>query len=315
MTSPVPETSTVVLTARGSDWQAAETFAAATPWLLEHRGAIVVVKYGGNAMTDPRLQESFASDVLFLKLAGLRPVVVHGGGPQISGMLDALGIESEFRGGYRVTTPEAMDIVRMVLTGGVQRQLVSLINRHGPFAVGMSGEDANLFTAQRRMAVVDGESVDIGQVGDIVAVRPDLVTSLLADGIIPVVSSVARGEEGDTYNINADAAAAELALALGAKKLIMLTDVPGMFRSWPDDQTVVPVITVEVLRDLLPGLTSGMIPKMAACVQAVAGGVTRAHVIDGRAPHSMLVEVFTDAGVGTMVIADDDPAAGQGWQP
>lgn len=315
MTSPVPETSTVVLTARGSDWQAAETFAAATPWLLEHRGATVVVKYGGNAMTDPALQESFASDVLFLKLAGLRPVVVHGGGPQISGMLDALGIHSEFRGGYRVTTPEAMDVVRMVLTGGVQRQLVSLINRHGPFAVGMSGEDANLFTAERRLAVVDGEEVDIGQVGDIVDVRPQLVESLLADGIIPVVSSVARGEEGDTYNINADAAAAELALALGAKKLIMLTDVPGMYRSWPDDQTVVPVITVGVLRALLPELTSGMIPKMAACVQAVSGGVARAHVIDGRAPHSMLVEVFTDAGVGTMVIADDDPAAAQGWRP
>lgn len=313
--SEISEISQEVLTARGDDWHAAETLAAAAPWLLEHRGATVVVKYGGNAMTDPVLQASFALDVLFLRLAGLRPVVVHGGGPQITAMLDALGIASEFRGGYRVTTEEAMEVVRMVLTGQVQRELVNLINRHGPFAVGMSGEDANLFTAARRFAEVNGEHVDIGLVGDVAEVRPDLVQSLIDDDLIPVVSSIARDEAGDTYNINADAAAAALAVALGAKKLIILTDVPGMYRSWPDDQTVVPVITVDVMRDLLGGLATGMIPKMAACVDAVSAGVDRAHVIDGRAPHSILVEVFTDAGVGTMVVAQDDPAAGQGWQP
>lgn len=304
-----------VQTADRDDWQTAAALAGATHWLLEHRDARVVVKYGGNAMTDPALQASFASDVLFLRLAGMRPVVVHGGGPQITSMLDSLGIASEFAGGYRVTTPEAMDVVRMVLTGQVQRELVSLINRHGPFAVGMSGEDAHLFTAERRYAVVDGEEVDIGRVGDIVEVRPDLVTSLLDEGMIPVVSSIASDVGGDTYNINADAAAAELALAIGARKLVMLTDVPGMYRSWPDDPTVVPVITVEVLRDLLPTLTSGMIPKMRACVDAVAGGVARAHVIDGTVPHSMLVEVFTDAGVGTMVVPADDPVADQAWRP
>ncbi len=316
MTRPdITEISQRVLTARGDDWNAAQTLASAAPWLLEHRGATVVVKYGGNAMTDPELQASFALDVLFLKLAGLRPVVVHGGGPQITSMLDALGITSEFRGGYRVTTEEAMAVVRMVLTGQVQRELVNLINRHGPFAVGMSGEDANLFTAERRFAVVEGQRVDIGLVGDICDVRPGLVQSLLDDDLIPVVSSIARDAGGDTYNINADAAAAALAIALGAKKLIVLTDVPGMYRSWPDDQTVVPVVTVDVMRTLLPELASGMIPKMAACVDAVSAGVARAHVIDGRAPHSMLVEVFTDAGVGTMVVAEDDPAAGQGWRP
>ena len=304
-----------VQSADGDDWRTAETLAGATHWLLEHRDARVVVKYGGNAMTDPALQASFASDVLFLRLAGMKPVVVHGGGPQITSMLAALGIESEFAGGYRVTTPEAMDVVRMVLTGQVQRELVSLINRHGPFAVGMSGEDAHLFTAQQRFADVDGQRVDIGRVGDIVAVRPDLVTSLLDEGMIPVVSSIARDAAGNTYYFNADAAAAALALAIGAKKLVMLTDVPGMYRSWPDDPTVVPVITVEVLRALLPSLASGMIPKMRACVDAVAGGVARAHVIDGTQPHSMLVEVFTDAGVGTMVIPADDPVADQGWQP
>lgn len=304
-----------VQAANREDWYTATALAGATHWLLAHRDARVVVKYGGNAMTDPELQASFASDVLFLRLAGMKPVVVHGGGPQITAMLDALGIESEFAGGYRVTTPAAMDVVRMVLTGQVQRELVSLINRHGPFAVGMSGEDAHLFTAKQRFAYVDGAPVDIGRVGDIVEVRPELVTGLLDDGLIPVVSSIARDSAGNTYNINADAAAAALALAIGAKKLVMLTDVPGMYRSWPDDPTVVPVITVEVLRSILPTLASGMIPKMAACVDAVAGGVDRAHVIDGTVPHSMLVEVFTDAGVGTMVVPADDPVADQGWTP
>lgn len=316
MTSAVPTGSAhPVQIANRQDWHTADALAGATHWLLAHRDARVVVKYGGNAMTDPELQSSFASDVLFLRLAGMKPVVVHGGGPQISSMLEALGIESEFAGGYRVTTPAAMDVVRMVLTGQVQRELVSLINRHGPFAVGMSGEDAHLFTAVQRFAEVDGAAVDIGRVGDIVEVRPDLVTGLLDDGMIPVVSSIARDAAGDTYNINADAAAAALALAIGAKKLVMLTDVPGMYHSWPDDPTVVPVITVDVLRSMLPNLASGMIPKMRACVDAVAGGVDRAHVIDGTVPHSMLVEVFTDAGVGTMVVPPDDPVAEQGWVP
>ncbi len=301
--------------ARTADWTTAETLAGATHWLLEHRDAVVVVKYGGNAMTDPELQRSFASDVIFLRLAGLRPVVVHGGGPQISAMLDALGIESEFAGGYRVTSPAAMEVVRMVLTGQVQRELVSLLNAKGSFAVGMSGEDADLFTAVQHFADVEGERVDIGRVGDIVEVRPALVRGLLDDGYIPVVSSIARDSHGDAYNVNADAAAAALAVALEAKKLIMLTDVPGLYRSWPDDPTTIPVITLEVLQDILPDLASGMIPKMRACADAVAAGVQRAHVIDGTQPHSMLVEVFTDAGVGTMVVAADDPAVDQGWSP
>jgi len=304
-----------VLRPEQDDWAVATTLAGATDWMLAHRGATVVVKYGGNAMTDPDLQSAFAADVLFLRLAGLRPVVVHGGGPQISRMLEALEIESEFVAGYRVTSPEAIDVVRMVLTGQVQRELVSLINRHGPFAVGMSGEDAGLFTAAQRYAMVDGAPVDIGRVGDIVAVKPDLVTSLLDDGFIPVVSSLAVDAQGNTFNVNADEAAADLAIALCARKLVMLTDVPGMYRSWPDDLTVVPVITDDVLTEILPGLTTGMIPKMAACLAAVTGGVSRAHVIDGTVAHSMLVELFTDAGTGTMVVPADDPVAGQGWRP
>lgn len=303
-----------VESARDSHWHTAETLAGATHWLLAHQGATVVVKYGGNAMTDPQLQEAFASDVLFLRLAGMKPVVVHGGGPQISAMLDKLEIPTEFVGGYRVTTPAAIEAVRMVLTGQVQRELVTLINRNGPFAVGMSGEDAGLFTAEKRLVEIDGEEVDIGRVGDIVQVSPAAVLDLLDSGLIPVVSSLACDTAGDTYNVNADEAAADLAVALGARKLVVLTDVPGMYRSWPDDLTVVPVITTDVLRSLLPTLTSGMIPKMKACLDAVDGGVSRAHVIDGTAAHAMLVELFTDAGVGTMVVPADDPAAVQGWQ-
>lgn len=280
----------------------------ALPWLERFAGATVVVKYGGNAMVDDALRQAFAEDVVFLRRAGLRPVVVHGGGPQITAMLDRLGVASEFRGGLRVTTPEAMDVVRMVLTGQVQREVVALVNRHGPLAVGLSGEDARLFTAQRRAAVVDGEAVDVGLVGDVVRVEPDFVRSVLDDGLIPVVSSVAQGEDGQPYNVNADTAAASLAVALGAEKLVVLTDVAGLYASWPDTDDVISEITTDALRDLLPSLASGMIPKMEACLRAVEGGVAKAHVLDGRVPHALLLEVFTDEGIGTQVVPGEGGA-------
>lgn len=280
----------------------AAVLAEALPWLERFAGATIVIKYGGNAMTDETLKQAFAEDIVFLRLAGLRPVVVHGGGPQISRMLDAVGIESEFRGGLRVTTPEAMEIVRMVLTGQVQREIVTLINAHGPYAVGLSGEDAQLFLAERRGLLIDGEEVDLGLVGDVVDVRPDFVTALLDDGRIPVVSTVAADEDGTTYNVNADTAASALAVALGAEKLVVLTDVAGLYADWPASSDIIPVITVEELRELLPNLESGMVPKMEACLRAVEGGVPRATVIDGRVPHAVLVEIFTDHGVGTMVL-------------
>lgn len=282
----------------------AAVLAEALPWLERFRGATVVVKYGGNAMTDDSLKQAFAADIVFLRLAGLRPVVVHGGGPQISSMLDRMGIPSEFRGGLRVTTPEAMDVVRMVLTGQVQRDIVTLINAHGPFAVGLSGEDAQLFRAQRRGALIDGEEVDLGLVGDVVEVRPDFVTALLDDGRIPVVSTVAPDAAGEAHNVNADSAAAALAVALRAEKLVVLTDVPGLYADWPSSSEVIAEIRASALRALLPSLESGMLPKMEACLRAVDGGVPRAHVIDGRVPHGVLVEVFTDSGVGTMVLPD-----------
>lgn len=283
----------------------AAVLAEALPWLERFRGATVVVKYGGNAMTDDALKRAFAEDIVFLRLAGLRPVVVHGGGPQISSMLDRVGIASEFRGGLRVTTPEAMDVVRMVLTGQVQRDIVTLINAHGPFAVGLSGEDAHLFRAEKRGIVIDGVDVDLGLVGDVVEVRPDFVTALLDEGRIPVVSTVAPDEYGVAHNVNADTAAAALAVALAAEKLVVLTDVAGLYADWPASKDVIAEIRAGALAALLPSLESGMVPKMEACLRAVEGGVRRAHVIDGRVPHALLVEVFTDSGVGTMVLPDE----------
>jgi acetylglutamate kinase len=274
----------------------------ALPWLKEFHGKTVVVKYGGNAMVDDKLKRAFASDIVFLRYAGVRVVVVHGGGPQISEMLGRLGIDSEFRGGLRVTTPEAMDVVGMVLVGKVGRELVGLLNAHGPFAVGMSGEDAGLFTAERRTALVDGEAVDIGLVGDVVEVRPEAVVDLIDAGRIPVVSTIAPDEDGQAHNVNADTAAAALASALGAEKLVVLTDVAGLYRNWPDSDEIITQINTTELAELLPSLASGMVPKMEACLRAVESGVSRATVIDGRVPHSLLLEIFTDAGSGTQVI-------------
>lgn len=286
--------------------QKASVLLEALPWLQKFKGALVVIKYGGNAMIDEELKAAFAQDMVFLKHMGLHPVVVHGGGPQISQMLGRLGIESEFRGGFRVTTPEAMDVVRMVLTGKVSRELVGLLNAHGPYAVGLSGEDGGLFQARRRTATVNGEAVDVGLVGDVVKVNPQAVSDLLAAGRIPVVSTVAPDIDDPTtvLNINADTAASALAVALGARKLIVLTDVEGLYTSWPDKDSLVSQIAASELADLLPKLESGMVPKMEACLRAVEGGISEAHVIDGRVAHSILMEVFTSKGVGTMVVPD-----------
>jgi acetylglutamate kinase len=287
----------------------AATLIEALPWLERFHGETVVLKYGGNAMTDEGLRRSFAQDVVFLRYAGLKPVVVHGGGPQISAQLDRLGMPSTFRAGLRVTTPETMDVVRMVLTGQVNREIVGLINEHGPFAVGLSGEDAHLLTARRLQAEVDGELVDIGEVGEVESVNPGAVSALLADGRIPVISSVARSASGGVLNVNADTAAAAIAIELGAAKLVLLTDVAGLYPNWTGkdaasaaDARPFSQLTADELAALMPGLSDGMIPKMAACLSAVRGGVPQAHVLDGRLPHAILLEIFTDSGIGTMVV-------------
>ena len=283
----------------------------ALPWLKRFSGRTVVVKYGGNAMSSPELQAAFAEDVVFLRYSGVQVVVVHGGGPQITEHLERLGLESEFAGGLRVTTSEAMQVVRMVLVGQVNPTVVGLINAHGPFAVGLSGEDAHLLTAERRYATVDGALVDVGLVGDVVDVQPQILRSLLQEGKVPVVATVAPGLDGEIYNVNADTAAAAVAIALGAEKLVVLTDVEGLYADWPPSADggqgaaagdVVSEITADELEQLLPGLSSGMVPKMEACLRAVRGGVPRAHVLDGRVPHSLLLELFTDEGIGTMVV-------------
>jgi acetylglutamate kinase len=286
--------------------QKAEVLIEALPWLEEFAGQRVVIKYGGNAMVDDHLKACFAEDMAFLRQVGMHPVVVHGGGPQISGMLKALGIKSEFKGGLRVTSPEAMDVVRMVLTGKVSRELVGLINAHGPLAVGLSGEDGGLFSAMQRLPIINGQPTDIGLVGDVVSVDASAVEDLITAGRIPVVSSVAPNEDDPTevLNVNADSAAAALAAALGARKFIVLTDVEGLYARWPDESSLIGKIGVETLRDMLPDLESGMKPKMEACVRALDGGVSQAHIIDGRKPHSLLNEIFTSAGIGTMVVPE-----------
>ncbi|APT90855.1 acetylglutamate kinase [Corynebacterium sphenisci DSM 44792] len=293
------------LTAR----QRAHVLAEALPWLQHYRDRIVVVKYGGNAMVDEDLKRAFAKDMVFLRTVGVKPVVVHGGGPQISAMLRRLGMEGEFRGGFRVTTAEVMEVVRMVLFGQVGRELVGLINEHGPYAVGTSGEDGGLFQAEKRLVDVGGVPTDIGLVGDITGVRADALLDLIESGRIPVVSTIAPGADGEVYNINADTAASALATAIGAERLVVLTNVEGLYTDWPNRESLVSRISIDALREALPGLDSGMVPKMEACLRAVEAGVNAAHVIDGRVAHAVLLELMTSGGIGTMVLPDEESPA------
>ncbi|MGL5828438.1 MAG: acetylglutamate kinase [Angustibacter sp.] len=285
------------------DWDAtrAAVLVDALPWLKEFNNQIVVIKYGGNAMVNPELSRAFALDLVFLKHVGIKPVVVHGGGPQISAMLKRVGITSEFRGGLRVTTAETMEIVRMVLVGQVGREVVGLLNEHGPYAVGLSGEDGGLFRAERTRPLVDGHPVDVGLVGDVAHVNPAAVLDLVEAGRIPVISTVAPDTTGQILNVNADTAAAALAVALQAKKLVILTDVEGLYSDWPDRDSLVQHLSCAELEEVLPLIDSGMAPKMAGVLRAVRGGVSRATVIDGRLPHALLLEMLSSEGTGTMV--------------
>jgi acetylglutamate kinase len=282
----------------------AATLTEALPWMRRFQGSIFVIKLGGNAMGDGELMQSFADDMVFLSTVGVKPVVVHGGGPQITQALEAKGIPSEFRGGYRVTSTAAIPVVRDVLRNTISADVAERINRHSDLAVVLSGEDENLLVASKRGALVDGVSVDLGYVGDVVQVNPGVIHDLLDAGKIPVVSSVAPGDDGTSLlNVNADSAAAALAIAVGAEKMVLLTDVQGLYRHWPDAESLISSLSATELEGLLPGLESGMIPKMTACLDAVRGGVAKAAIIDGRIAHSVLLEAFTAEGIGTEVVA------------
>ncbi len=282
----------------------AGTLTEALPWIRRFQGCVFVIKLGGNAMVDGELLQAFANDIVFLATVGVKPVVVHGGGPQISQALTERGITSEFQGGYRVTSTAAIPIIREVLRDQIGAELRDRINSHSDLAVVLSGEDDGLFEAQRRGATVDGVEVDLGHVGEVVRVNPAGIFDVLASGKIPVVSSLAPGGDGSgLLNVNADSAAAALAVALKAEKLVLLTDVAGLYAKWPSTDSLISSITVAELEAMLPSLESGMIPKMSACVDAVTGGVAKAAVIDGRLAHSLLLEAFTTSGIGTEVVA------------
>ncbi len=282
----------------------AETLIESLPWLQQFHGKIVVVKFGGNAMVDTELERAFAEDMAYLRWVGIKPVVVHGGGPQISARLAELGISSEFKGGLRVTTPETIGVVRDVLRNHISTHLAALINSAGAETTIMSGEDGNLFRAEKTMLETEDGIVDIGLVGEVTLVNPRIVFEALDTGSIPIISTVAPDASGTLFNVNADLVAASLAVALGAEKLMMLTDVPGLYSNWPDRESLVSEITASELSELLPSLESGMIPKMQASLNAVTAGVPAAHIIDGRSPHSILLEIFTTTGFGTMVLPD-----------
>ncbi|WP_016996123.1 acetylglutamate kinase [Kocuria atrinae] len=297
----------------------AETLMEALPWIQRYAGSVMVFKYGGNAMINDDLRRAFAEDMVFLSHVGIKPVVVHGGGPQISAMLSTLNIPSEFKDGLRVTSREAMGVIRMVLTGQVGRELVGLINAHGPYAVGMSGEDAGLLQAHRIRTGSDGQPLDLGLVGTVEKVNTAAVEQLIEIGKIPVIASIApeladdssasdgSGDlTGEVLNVNADTAAAEVAVALGAEKFVALTDVEGLYANWPDKSSLISSLTTSELREMLPSLESGMIPKMQAALRAVDNGVPRASIVDGRSAHSSLLEIFTDTGIGTEVTPDGD---------
>jgi acetylglutamate kinase len=270
-------------------------------WLREFHGRIVVVKFGGNAMVDEALQTAFAQDMAYLRFVGIKPVVVHGGGPQITARLSELGITSEFRHGFRYTDEQTIGVVRDVLRNQVSKHLAELIEASGASTVVLSGEDDNLFRAEKVTASTPDGEVDLGLVGEVRTVNPRSVLQAIEAGKIPVISTVAPTVFGELLNVNADLAASSLAVALGAEKLMVLTDVPGLYANWPNLDSLVSEITVSELRLLIPSLESGMIPKMQACLEAVEGGVPKAHIIDGRQPHSILLEIFTESGVGTQV--------------
>jgi acetylglutamate kinase len=275
-----------------------QVLSEALPYIQQFIGRTIVVKYGGAAMKDSNLKDKVIRDIVFLSCVGLRPILVHGGGPEINSWLDKLGIEAQFKNGLRVTDAPTMDVVEMVLVGRVNKEIVSLINQAGGSAVGLCGKDGNLIKARPQ-----GDE-GIGFVGEVNSVNIKILETLVSNGYIPVVSSVAADETGQPYNINADTVAGEIAAAMGAEKLILLTDTRGILKDYKDPSTLIPVVDIQEARELIStGIVSGgMIPKVNCCVRSLAQGVKAAHIIDGRNPHSLLLEIFTNVGIGTMIV-------------
>jgi acetylglutamate kinase len=293
-----------VLSAR----EKASILVEALPYIKKFYGRTVVIKYGGNAMINCELKQAVLTDIVLMKYVGMHPVIVHGGGPGITGMLERVGKKSEFVGGLRVTDEETMDIVEMVLVGKINKEIVGMLNNIGGKAVGLSGKDADLLVASKKYGRVPAENgedevVDIGQVGAIDKVNPEIISTVIREGYIPVVAPVAAGEGGKSYNVNADSAAGALAEALQADKLIILTDVEGILADKDDTESLISTIKVGEVPDLIRKgiIQGGMIPKVECCVSAVNSGVKTTHILDGRVPHSILLEIFTDRGIGTMV--------------
>lgn len=283
----------------------ANTLMEALPWIKHAWGRTVVVKYGGAAMTDPALRDAVAADIVLMKLVGVNPVVVHGGGPDITALMDRLDMPVEFHDGLRVTTDDAMDVVRMVLVGKVNKELVRAINTHGNYAVGVSGEDGNTVTATAR-------DERLGRVGEVTGIDTTVLDNLIEDGFIPVVATVAAGDDGGSFNVNADLVAGQLAAALGADKCLFLTDVDGLYRDFADKSSLISALTVDQAEEMIVSdeLEGGMVPKVAACVHAVRGGVRRAHILNGTVPHAILLEVYTDEGIGTMIAESSELQGG-----
>ena len=279
----------------------AETLIESLDWLRQFHDKVIVIKFGGNAMVDEELQRAFAQDVSYLRYVGIKPVVVHGGGPQITARLAELGIESVFRAGMRVTDEQSIPVIKDVLRNQIGAQLAELIEEAGAGAKVLSGEDENLFKAVKVQGQSSEGPVDLGLVGEVRSVNPRAVLNAIENSVVPVISSIAPTADGQLLNVNADLAAAALAVAVGAEKLMVLTDVQGLYSDWPNKDSLISSISAEELKELLPRLESGMIPKMQACLEAVEGGVPKAHIIDGRTPHSILLEIFTKSGVGTQV--------------
>lgn len=288
-------------------FERAQTVAETLPYLQRHRGATVVIKYGGAAMTDPAIRMKVLKDVVLLRLVGLNPIVVHGGGPEINAMVDRLGMATTKVEGYRVTDAATMDVVEMVLAGSTNKGIVRDINAAGGNAIGISGKDGHLL----RVTQFKPNGKDIGFVGEVAAVQPQVIRDLVAAGYLPVIAPIGVDEHGQSYNINADTAAAAIAGALDADKFIMLTDVPGVMLDLQQPDSLISSLTLTDANLLIDSgkISGGMIPKVTACLDAIARGVKRCHIIDGRQPHAMLVELFTDGGIGTMVVPDDDTTA------